>query len=428
MNLRRTTIWIWKCGIVLGILSVVLLDDATAQELRKERGRYVTEIKKDFKVSATGSLQMRDITGDVEVKAGKADKVKITEKIVIDVFTEEEANRVLQASKASYSQSGDRIFVDGSGRARRVINSNFYVSVPPSFSLDISTKGGDLKILRVEGDIELSTAGGDIVISETGGEVRAKTSGGDVKVSEAAGRVTVKTSGGEIELEHIKGEVDAKTSGGSILIRGAEKPAILKTSGGNIEIYEVNASLSASTSGGDIRVDNTAGDVEVHTSGGDITLRRIQGEVEASTSGGDVRGKGLHGAGRLKTSGGDIRIRDLTARLEAATSGGEVDVEMTLTDFSKPHDLSLSSSGGDIRLTIPEELPAKIFAEIRLKDGWHFGKRYDIESDFPLKIDRGKEEERGGRSLIRGQGEINGGGDPITLKTRAGNIIIRKLR
>jgi len=414
-------------GLVVMILLAVMVEHSPAQEIRQEGRRYVAEIKKEFKAGPQGTLEIRDVTGDVAVSTVAQNTVTIFETVSMEVFTMEEARQVLKVCQDSYSQSGEFVRVDGRERPRRSSESQFRVTVPSRFNVDLSTSGGDLTIRQLMGNATLRTSGGDIELAETGGEVNATTSGGDVVVRDAGGRVAVKTSGGDLRLERINGILDGRTSGGSISLRVASQTVDLRTSGGDIDIFEVNGNVTASTSGGDVNVENTAGSVEVSTSGGDIVLRNIKGEIKAATSGGDVRATTLLSAARLRTSGGDIEVRDLKASLEAATSGGEVGVEMTLADFSKPHDLTLSSSGGSIELTIPEKLPARIQAEIQLDESWRFGDRYDIESDFPLRIERNEAGERGGR-FVRGAGEINGGGDAITLKTSAGNIIIRKGR
>jgi DUF4097 and DUF4098 domain-containing protein YvlB len=398
-----------------------------AQELHRKGGGYTAEIKKSYTAGAAGTLEMREISGDILVKAGTGATVEIVETVHMEVFTEAEAKRVLEACVESYSQTGNRITVEGRTRPRRSVESRFTVTVPASFMLDLGTSGGDLSIEGVKGNTTLRTSGGDIELLSTGGTVNAKTSGGDVVVRDAEGSVNVKTSGGDLELERIKGRLEATTSGGNITLRSADKEVTLRTSGGDIEIFEVAGNVVAGTSGGDVQVENTSGSVEVSTSGGDLVLRDIKGELEATTSGGDIRAERLHAASRLKTSGGDVIVRALLASLEAATSGGNIEVEMTLADFKKPHSMSLSSSGGDLELTIPEKLPAKIFAEIYLEGKWGWRERYDISSDFPLKIERG-EGERRSAEYIRGEGEINGGGDLITLKTSAGNIAIRKGR
>jgi DUF4097 and DUF4098 domain-containing protein YvlB len=410
---------------LLAFLMLAFASEAAGQTIRKEGRWYVAEIKKSFKASAEGSLEMRDITGNVDLQGGAQNTVEILESLRLDVFTEEEAKRVLEACEDSYSQIGPRIVVDGRGRSRRSIDSRFRISVPTGFNVDVDTEGGDLTAERIKGTINLRTSGGDVTLAETGGSLNVSTSGGDINVRDAEGSTILKTSGGNLELERIKGTLTAKTSGGNITLRSASKTVELQTSGGDIEILDVEGDVMASTSGGDVQVERTGGRVEVSTSGGDVTLRDVKGELRGSTSGGDIWGERLHAPTRLSTSGGQIRVRELMASLEAKTSGGDVEVEMTLADFKKPHAITLSSSAGDIDLVIPEKLPARILAEIYLEDKWGFGERYDLSSDFPIKIERGEGEKRWGR-YIRGEGDINGGGDLITLKTSAGNITIRK--
>ncbi|MDZ7291631.1 MAG: DUF4097 domain-containing protein [candidate division KSB1 bacterium] len=413
----------WSLTVVLLMLGVA---GAFSQELRKEGRYYIADLKRNFSVPATGTLEMADIQGDVEIAAWSKNEVQIIERLRMDVYTEEEARRAVEATKASYSQSGDRIIVGGMERSRNWIQSDFQVSVPATFNLDISTSGGNISVRQIKGTSRLRTAGGDVTLVETGGNVRAITSGGNMTVRDAEGDIDVKTSGGNLELERIRGMLYGMTSGGNIILRGASKDARLRTSGGDVEIFDTDGSVYASTSGGNVRVENVRGRVEVSTSGGDIELRNIKQEVEASTSGGDVEAVGLMAATRLRTSGGDVQARDVQASIHASTSGGDVEVEFTQKDFTKPHVITLKSSGGSIELAIPEKLPATITAEIRLGNGrWFSRERYDISSDFPLKIQR-EEDRREGR-YIRGEGQINGGGDLITLTTSAGNITIRKL-
>jgi len=397
-----------------------------AQDVRKEGRYYVSEIKRNFNVPATGTLEMAEITGDIDITVWPKNEVQILERLRMDVYTEEEAKRALEDRKASYSQSGDRIIVRGEGRrSRESLESSFQISLPATFNLDISTSGGNISARQIKGTSRLRTSGGDVTLLEIGGTVRAVTSGGNVTVRDGDGDIDVKTSGGDLDLERIKGVLIGATSGGNIMLRGATKDVRLRTSGGDVEIIDTDGAVIASTSGGNVRVENVRGRVEASTSGGDVILRNIKQEVEAATSGGDIDAVGLFGASRLRTSGGDVQLRDVQASVSAATSGGDVEVEFTLKDFTKPHTIDLKSSGGEIILTIPEKLPATINAEIRLGDSrWESRERYDISSDFALKISR-EDDRREGR-YIRGEGQINGGGDLITLITSAGNITIRK--
>lgn len=418
----------WPRAFMPALLLVMLASVAgLAQELRKEGRYYVTEIKRNFSVQPAGTLEMSDIQGDIDITVWPKNEVQIIERLRMDVYTEEEAKRAVEETKAAYRQSGDRIIVGGMERSRKWIQSDFQISLPATFNVDANTSGGDISVRQLKGTSRLRTSGGDVTLIETGGNVRATTSGGDVTVRDGEGDIDVKTSGGDLQLERIKGMLIGTTSGGDITLRGASKDVRLRTSGGDMVITDTDGAVNASTSGGNVRVENVRGRVDVSTSGGDVDLRNLKQEVEASTSGGDIQAMGLFAAARLRTSGGDIEARDAQGSIDASTSGGDVDVEFTLKDFTKPHAITLKSSGGSITLAIPEKLPANIYAEIRLGDGrWFSRERYDISSDFPLKIQREEEDRRGGR-YIRGEGSINGGGDPITLTTSAGNITIRKL-
>jgi DUF4097 and DUF4098 domain-containing protein YvlB len=411
--------------VVIATTLLFCFSYAETQELRKEGRYFVTDITKSFTVSGAGALRIYDIRGDVSITGWDKQEVLIKERKQMDVFTREEAETVLQKSASSYRQSGNDIEIGGENFSRDWIKSKFEVQLPFAFSADIQTRGGDISVEQINGEVELKTSGGDIELSELGGTVSAVTSGGDITVNSSTGDVTLKTSGGDLQLQKIGGVLIAKTSGGDISLEKAGNRVELHTSGGDIAILDVNSHVKAHTSGGDIEIESTAGDVEVHTSGGDIVLANIGGKLEASTSGGDVQGDGIMGQARVATSGGSIELHDVQGGVEAKTAGGDIVVKITLQDFNKPHSVDLRTAGGEIELYIPEKLPATIRAEIENSSRWE---TYRIYSDFPIRItDDASEGKRNRRRFITGEGEINGGGDLIELYTTNGDISIKKL-
>lgn len=402
---------------------------AHAQEIKKEGRYYVTETIKNFTVKKGGTLRIYDILGDVRAETWDKNEVVVTEFKKMDVFTREEAEIVLEKSKSSYRQRDNLIEIGGEYYSRDWIKTDLKVTVPRYFNLEIETRGGDLEVSRLTGKVDLATSGGDIVLSDIDGEVDAKTSGGDVVVRNSTQRVNVRTSGGDLELENIGGPLTAKTSGGDITLIGSNDRLDLHTSGGDIEIRDAGGEVRAQTSGGDIDIVNTSGSVRVHTSGGDIEFRNIGGYLNASTSGGDIEGRKIDGGAEVATSGGSIELQEVNGGVRAKTSGGDIYVEITLTDFEKEHRVDLRGSGGEIKLYIPEKLPATIQAEIEITDRWE---DHNIYSDFPLTSTEESGRERGrrhrGRKFIRSEGDINGGGDFVELFTSNGNIYIKKLR
>jgi DUF4097 and DUF4098 domain-containing protein YvlB len=91
-------------------------------------------------------------------------------------------------------------------------------------------------------------------------------------------------------------------------------------------------------------------------------------------------------------------------------------------------DVDLSSMGGDVELTVPAGLSMDFDLEIEYSKNHH--RRCKIECDFPLKIEEGDKWEHNflgqAHKHIYGTGEVAGGKHTIKIKTRNGNIVIRK--
>ncbi len=416
--------------IIFGFCFTIFLtfQSFSQEKLRKEGRYYVADIEKTFDVKKDGSLIMEKIRGDVIITTWEKNTVKIHEIRKMDVYTEAEAKAVLEESDVSYQKTDNTIRVGGEDGYRSYMNSRFEVVLPFEFNVDIGTSGGDIAVTDLKGKVDLKTSGGDIDLVRIDGLVSAKTSGGDVTVSENKQSVIIKTSGGDVEISDVMGEVDAATSGGDITIKNNKAKVIARTSGGDIELYNVGAQVDAQTSGGDVIVDGTNGALKVATSGGDIELRNIKDVIDARTSGGDVEATDVMNGIYATTSGGDVDLDDIQGFIEAKTSGGDVEASMTLQDFTKDHHVTMKSSGGNLTLYLPENLPATITATIYIKGAsW---RDYDIYSDFPLTSKKEADDDRGGRheEVIRSEGKINGGGDLILLETTNGNISIKKLK
>ena len=412
--------------MMITMLGLLLLGSGSpAQELRREGKYYVADITRTFTVKPGGLLRLSRIRGDVEVQAWAKNEVFVRQELRFDVYTENEARHALEDIQSSFRQAGEVIDISGVG-GRDWIESRFHVSAPGDFRLDVSTDGGDINIRDMKSEITLRTSGGDIELAAVGGPVRAVTSGGDITLRTSSGDVDLKTSGGDLILENILGLLRATTSGGDISLVSAKKDVNLHTSGGDIDLRDISGRLEASTSGGNIGVERCSGEVSVSTSGGDIILRNTGGSTRAMTSGGDVQASNIDGGIVAKTSGGDLVLSDIRGPIDGSTSGGDVRASLSLTDFSKPHPVTLHSSGGSIELSIPEKLPATVRAEIIMdRRGWGSFDQYEIISDFPLTMTKDHE---GGREIIRAEGKLNGGGDLIDLSTSSGNIEIRKAR
>lgn len=411
-------------GITLALVTWV--SAVHSQEIQWRGRHFVSEFAHRFRMDPGGQLKIYDVRGDIWVRTWDKNEVRVRERVKMEVYDDREARAVLEELQSARRHRGPLLEIGGAPYRQRGVYVDFQVTTPRQFNVELETSGGELDVSDLTGKATLSTSGGDLKLSNIDGEIEARTSGGDVRVRGATGRTEVRTSGGDIYLVRIGGPVEAKTSGGNVVVRGADAEVDVRTSGGDIEVRDTGGRVKASTSGGDIEVVNARGSVSVHTSGGDIELENVRGPVEATTSGGDIEGRDIGGAAEVRTSGGSIELLRVNGGVRARTSGGDVTVEVTLEDFSKEHEITLRSSGGDLRLIIPEKLPATIQAKIDVRSPWE---DFRIYSDFPLTSseENGGERRRRRRYTILSEGEINGGGDFIVLSTVNGNIYIKKL-
>jgi DUF4097 and DUF4098 domain-containing protein YvlB len=365
---------------------IVTSSSSTEMQSRKEQ---------TFTVGKGSSLEV--IVSGCEILIRSSEKNEIN--VVVDGIDEEDMEYV------TMTQSGDEVRVTYRPKWGNHSGGRFLISVPSQTKLDLRTSGGDIELQgNITGDVKGSTSGGNIIIEKVKGMVNMSTSGGDVKTGDIEGKADLRTSGGNITLAIVNGEATVSTSGGDIRIDKVAKKLDARTSGGDIEVGDIGGDASLSTAGGDVRVGKVSGSAYLRTAGGDLNLKGASGTVEA------------------KTAGGDIDLKNITGSIEASTSGGNVNAEL---NPSGKGDSKLKSSGGDIRLTLPENTKATIEATIRLRDNWGSSSRkskYEVRSDFKAESHEKDED----REEIRARYVINGGGETITLETVNGYIDIKK--
>src|SRR6185369_16984606 len=130
--------------------------------------------------------------------------------------------------------------------------------------------------------------------------------------------------------------------------------------------------------------------------------------VAGATSGGPVTVKSFHGDVEIKSSGGGLTITDVAGKVTGMTAGGPISAR-----FASPlsEALDLKTSGGQVTLQVPE------------------GSAFDL--DAATTAGRVSSElsvsGQGKPSANHLKGAVNGGGQPVLLRTTGGNIQVRKL-
>jgi DUF4097 and DUF4098 domain-containing protein YvlB len=350
---------------------------------------------KSFNVGKGGTLEVMVDGGDIRINVWEKNEVLVKAEGL------DESDR----DHLKMTQSGNDVRVELRNRWGSHSHSQFDITVPSQYNATLHTSGGDIDVRgTLSGVVKGSTSGGNVTLGNvTGGKVDLSTSGGDMRTGDISTDVTLKTSGGNIELGNVGGE------------------AYVNTSGGNIEVKSVGKSLRANTSGGNIDIGDVGGEAKVSTSGGDIQVRKVTGSATLSTSGGDIELGSASGYVKAHTSGGNLRLENISGSIDASTSGGDVTAELRPSGKGRS---KLSSSGGEITLSLPEDAKATIDATIRIQGWGRHNNEYKVRSEF--KSDA-YDQKGGDESEIRAYYKLNGGGEEIELKTVNSDINIKKL-
>lgn len=412
-------------------------------EIRKEGGYYVERVEREIDTEKGGKLLLDSDRGPITIESWDKEVVQVLVEKRADVFTEEEAARLLAdfALDLKVNDGGREVVLNAASNSERRRNSldvRFTVKVPMRYSVDVQTGGGGIDIGDLQGSVTAATSGGGIRVGQIkegmvdirtsggglevkgvdGGSLKAETAGGGIDIGDVTGDVDAETAGGGIRVGIVGGVLKAETAGGGIRVKKGGKSSTVETSGGGIKIDSADGPVDADTAGGSIHIGPAKGSVKAETSGGSIHVGEVAGEVHAETSGGSIEVDGAQGDIVLHTSGGNITVRGAQGAVEAETAGGGVAVEL-LPGGGDRH-CTLETVGGDITLSLHGDIKATVDAELRIqKRGWS-NKDYDIYSDFQLDIK--KEEGR----RISARGKINGGGNMMHLRTTNGDIRIEK--
>lgn len=272
--------------------------------------------------------------------------------------------------------------------------------------------------LPEQSNLDLETRGGDLVVERLRGRLRAVTAGGDVKSGSVVGPVQVETAGGGIWLGDIGGTLRAVTAGGPIRVGNVKGDASLETGGGSIVAGHVAGRLQTVTAGGDITLSGAGAAVIADTAGGRIRIGESGGSVRAETLGGSILLDGARGPIRAETAGGSINLFRVFNQVQASTAAGKIQAQFAAAPDSFQRSV-LETSFGDIEVYLPPDLPLTIDALIEMAAG------HQIHTDFPLAIKGEKSHYQ--PTTVKGSGDLNGGGEVLTIRTTAGNIYIRML-
>jgi len=388
--------------VSVAVLAAALASLALCQEARvyREGSNWVQEMTGDL--GAAKNLRVKLAAGSVRVQGGS--QAGITYVIHRKAYTssEEKARREFESYRINTSVKGDTAWIVAeSSRRESKCSDDFVINVPRNLdSAKIETGGGNVNATGIAGHVNLESGGGNIHLDDIGGEVTAETGGGTIDVGSVQGNLSLQTGGGNIKIASAKGEIKAESGGGSVVVLSGLQGAVLETGGGSIRVDKCSGPVKATTGGGSVDLGEIGGPAEIETGAGSIRLASAKGRVQAQTGGGSIQ---LDGA----------------TSVQAETSAGGIVVKLLSSDGGH-NNSTLETSAGDITVYLANDLAISIRAEIEIANG------HTIRSDFS-DIRVSSEGGPWGPKTVTAEGQLNGGGPVLKVRTNSGNVNFRRV-
>lgn len=281
------------------------------------------------------------------------------------------------------------IEIDVNGKAQQVVTE-----VMNEFEFDFDDDDDDDKRKYQQSSQEV-----EIPLSKPGER-------GTLKVDSRNGRITIKGYDGptvKVKIIKFSKKVDKSAEGGMRLV----------SSGGfNFEASEYNNTVEVENEGWGNRADfeimvpkNFNIEAESYNNG-HITISDVEGELD------------------IESYNGPITLENISGSASASTYNGAVKVSFSQLTPDVP--MTFNTYNGDVDISVPAG--SKFSTKMRTNR--------DIFTDFenftlsnPEPTTRRSENRRGYSVKYENwvQGDLNGGGSEVTMKTRNGNIYIRKM-
>lgn len=278
-----------------------------------------------FKVGASGSIDISNVSGRIVVSAGGTDTI-VVEATKRVRSRGGDAKGQLERAVVTMTGHGGRVEVrtSYSGRESRA-SVDYAVTAPAGTSVYAHSVSGDIRVTAVKGEVQVESVSGDVDVESAPGATHVKTVSGDASVSGVSNRdeLSVSTVSGTVTVSGARvRSLDAESVSGDVRLRGieAERVTASSVSGG----LEFDGALARS------------GRYEFRSQSGDVRLA-LAGttgfEIDAGTFSGNIRcdlpvTARVNGAGGGRSSRHTLRglSGDGSAQLSLRSFSGDITV------------------------------------------------------------------------------------------------------
>jgi hypothetical protein len=368
--------------------------------IQKDGGNWTRVI--NGSLTGAHNLRINADIGAVRVEGGANQGISYVIRNKSYESNQAKARHQFDSYRVSAYVRGDTAWIVGDWKGGRLhkFSSDVVVTVPRDMELvKIEAGGGAVVATGISGRLEAKSGGGTIHVDDIGGAIVAETGGDAIDVGNVGSDLTVRTGGGTIHIGSAKGKVVAESGGGNLDLGSGMQGASLETGAGNIQVQKCTGEVKASTGGGSIALGEISGGATIETGGGSLKISSASGPVKAETGGGTIELWGVPVA-HVETGAGSVIAKFISSGADRSDSVLETGI-------------------GDITVYLLPNVNLTVHASIEAATG------HRILSDFP-EIKVSSEGGQWDPKLITAEGNLNGGGPVLKVRTTMGNIYIRR--
>ena len=197
-----------------------------AAQSARSRPELTEKWSRVFKLAQTGSLDLRNLAGEVTVTGGPGDEIRVEAVKRIRGRRGNDHGAELESLEIRVNETAGRVEIqtefphDGKRSHAEV---DFSVQVPQRAAVAIQTVSGNIEMRKVDGEARAESVSGNLDLTDVRQLLRAKTVSGNVTISGSAGdAITAGTVSGELQAKGMKAKgCDLQSVSGNVSLSGA---------------------------------------------------------------------------------------------------------------------------------------------------------------------------------------------------------------
>ncbi len=332
-----------------------------------ERDFYFTQNLK-MEAEPRSPLRVEIPHGDLRIVGMDVREITAAVNKRVSERSENEAKLLDARTQAELVREGRGYVLRAGGHGQ--VLTDMEITVPKATPLRLEVRRGSIEAHGAEGDLSVDLDRGDVSLFDINGNVKVQIRRGSFSARNVQGNVEVEGSGSDIQVADVTGQ---------LLIRG-----------------------EFSGASGYSRI---AQGVKFSSSRTEMEIQKLPGKVDMTIGALAITQPG--GMVSIQTRNKDIRVEEFAEKVQIINRGATVELRTTRLPL---RDIEVENHSGPIEVAVPEKSEFQIEANAR---------RGDVESDFPLEMQRAND-----NGWMRGK--VGGAGATIKLNTSYGAISLRK--